>query len=150
MQISLFNHQLIMLCLIRKDKGSAFNILRFQGIATLASSLQFTTQSILFFCHKACRLKLLSGNKRQKDAFVVAGFNNWKQSIQKFKEHEKCQMHIELCFKLNALCRPSVATQLSAQILQQQCFHREMLLKILSTLYLNLAMNPNWHHNDHQ
>ena len=29
MQISLFNHQLIMLCLARKDKGSAFNILSF-------------------------------------------------------------------------------------------------------------------------
>ena len=27
-----------------------------------------------------------------------------------------------------------MATQLSAQILQQQCFHREMLLKVLSTL----------------
>ena len=43
-------------------------------------------------------------------------------------------MHLESCFKLNALGRPSVAAQLSAQILQQQSFHRKMLLKVLSTL----------------
>ena len=40
-----------------------------------------------FFCCKACRLKLISDNKRRKDAFVSAGFNNWKKSIEKFKEH---------------------------------------------------------------
>ena len=59
-------------------------------------------------------------------------------------------MHIESCFKLKALSRPSVAAQLSAQILQQQSFHREMLLKVLSTLrYLarqGLAIRG--HHDD--
>lgn len=78
------------------------------------------------------------------------GFNNWKKSIEKFKEHEKSQMHIESCFKLNTLHKPSMATQLSAQILQQQCFHREMLLKVLSILrYLvrqGLAIRG--HHDD--
>ena len=43
-----------------------------------------------------------------------------------------------------------MATQLSAQILQQQCFHRKMLLKVLSTLrYLvrqGLAIRG--HHDD--
>ena len=59
-------------------------------------------------------------------------------------------MHVESCFRLNALGRPSVAAQLSAQILQQQCVHREMLLKVLSTLrYLvrqGLAIQG--HHDD--
>ena len=57
-----------------------------------------------------------------------------KKSIEKFKGPEKSQMHVESCFKLNALGIPSVAAQLSAQILRQQCIHREMLLKVLSTL----------------
>ena len=64
--------------------------------------------------------------------------------------HEQSQMHIEPCFKLKALSRPSVAAHLSAQILQQQSFHREILLKVLSTLrYLarqGLAIRG--HHDD--
>ena len=101
-----------------------------------------------FFCRKACKLKLISCNKRRQDAFVSLGFNNL---IEKFKEHEKSQMHVESYFKLNALSRPSVATQLSAQILKQQFFHRKMLLKVLSTLrYLvrqGLAIRGH-HHDD--
>ena len=93
---------------------------------------------LCFFCRKACKLKLISCNKRRQDAFVSLGFKNWKKYIEKFKEHEKSQMHVESCFKLNALCRPSVATQLSAQILQQQCFHRKMLLKVLSILFYHI------------
>ena len=80
MQISLFNHQLIILCLVRKSKGSTFNILCLHGIY----HLHYCTsqhKEFCFFCCKACRLKLINGNKRQKDTFVSAGLNNWKKSI---------------------------------------------------------------------
>ena len=77
---------------------------------------------------------------------MVTGFNNWKNLLKSSKNMKR----VKSCFKLNAICRPSVTTQLSAQILQQQCFHREMLLKVLSILrYLvrqGLAIRG--HHDD--
>ena len=82
MQISFFNHQLIIMCLVRKGKGSKFNILCLHG--TRIYHLHYCTsqhKAFCFFCCKACRLKLINGNKRQKDTFVSAGFNNWKKSI---------------------------------------------------------------------
>ena len=68
MQISLFNHQLIILCLVRKSKGNTFNILGLHGI----HHFHYCTsqhKAFCFFCCKACRLKLINGNKRQKDTF---------------------------------------------------------------------------------
>ena len=69
--------------LVRKSKGSTFNILCLHGIY----HLDYCTsrhKAFCFFCYKACRLKLINGNKRQKDPFVSAGFNNWKNPLQEY------------------------------------------------------------------
>ncbi len=86
-------------------------------------------------CRAAVSRGLINqGNKAQKSAFVREGFNNWKKAKQRFKEHEHCQMHREACMKLQSCQQPSVAAQLSNQLLIDQKYRREMLMKVLSSL----------------
>ena len=87
------------------------------------------------FCRAAVTRGLIDlSNKTQKSAFVTGGFENWKKAKQRFKEHERCQMHREACIRLQSCQRPSVAAQLSHQLLIDQKYRREMLMKVLSTL----------------
>ena len=53
--------------------------------------------------------------------FVSKGFDNWKKAKERFREHERCQVHRE-------------AMQLSHQLLVDQKYRREMLMKMLSSL----------------
>ena len=79
-------------------------------------------------CHAAVSRGLINLNK--KAAFVTKGFSNWKEAKQRFKEHEHCQMHREACMKLQSCQRPSVAAQLSHQLLIDQKHRLEMLIKV--------------------
>ena len=87
------------------------------------------------FC-SSCRAAVSRGliDPNNKTHFVTGGFENWKKAKQRFKEHEHCQMHREACMKLQSCRRPSVAVQLSHQLLIDQKYRREMLMKVLSTL----------------
>ena len=71
----------------------------------------------------------MSFSKNAKDAFVTVGFDNWKKAKERFKEHERCQAHLEACMKLKSLLHPSVSTRLSSQLQRDQIHHREMLMK---------------------
>ncbi len=53
-----------------------------------------------YCCHAAVARGLVSFNKKGKSAFVTAGFDNWKKAKERFKEHERCQVHYESCMKL--------------------------------------------------
>ena len=71
--------------------------------------------------------------KNAKDAFVIVGFDSWKKAKERFKEHARCQAHLEACMKLKSLLHPSISTRLSSQ-LRDQIHHREMLMKELSSV----------------
>ena len=67
-------------------------------------------------------------------AFISTGFDNWKKARECFMTHEKSAVHKETLLKIVLVKRPSVATQLNSQILQQQSLNRKMLLKEISSL----------------
>ena len=90
-----------------------------------------------FTCRSAASKQLISArNKSSKSyaAFVVHGFDNWKKAKQRFREHELSQLHKEAVMKLLAVSQPSVATQLSKQLSDDQNQRRRMLLKLLSSI----------------
>ena len=81
-----------------------------------------------YFCRTAVRRQLINFSKNAKDTFVTIGFDNWKKGKERFKEHERCQAHLEACMKLESLLHPSVS-RLSSQLLSDQMHHREMFMK---------------------
>ena len=64
-------------------------------------------------CHTATASRLVSFSKKNKDAFVSVGFDNWKKALKRFREHEVCHMHTESYMKLKSLQQKSIANQLS-------------------------------------
>ena len=86
------------------------------------------------YCRTATTSCLVSFSKKNKDAFVSVGFDNWKKALERFREHEVCHMHTESYMKLKLLQQKSIANQLtSLKIAEQKC-NREMLYKVLSSL----------------
>ena len=70
-------------------------------------------------------------SEKGQSAFISVGFDNWKEC---FREHEHSQVHREACRKFQSLEQPSVAARLSNQLLKDQKYRREMLMKELSSL----------------
>ena len=87
-----------------------------------------------YYCRTAVSKGLITFSKKGKDTFVHTGFDNWKKAKEQFKEHEQCQVHMEVCMKLEFLHQPSIATRLSSQLLESQARRRKMLLKELSSI----------------
>ena len=57
-----------------------------------------------------------------------------KKASKCFIQHEKSNVHRVAVVKRSYLTQPSVAAQLSNQVMQQQKLNREMLIKQLSSL----------------
>ena len=87
-----------------------------------------------FYCRLAVTKGLLTFNKRSETTFASKGFNNWKKAKAKFREHEQSKLHTEAYTTYRALQQPSVASQLSLQAHREQEAHRELLMKLLSSL----------------
>ncbi len=85
-------------------------------------------------CLSARKQGLLTSSKRCS-AFVDTGFKSWNKAIERFNDHEKGQMHKEATLKL-AIKHSStdIGAQLRAQCEENQRFHREMLMKLLSSI----------------
>ena len=87
-----------------------------------------------FYCRLAITKGLLTFSKRSESTFTSKGFSNWKKAKAKFREHEQSRLHTEAFAAYKALQQPSVASQLSIQAHREQEAHRELLLKLLSSL----------------
>ena len=87
-----------------------------------------------YYCRTATASRLVCFSKKNSDAFVSTGFNNWKKALKRFRQHESCNMHTESCMKLKSLQQRSVASQLSNLKATEQKCNREMLCKVLSSL----------------
>ena len=86
-------------------------------------------------CLSARKQGLIRFFRRQSSSFVDTGFKGWNKAIQRFNEHEKSQMHKEATLKL-AMKHSStdISRQLHAQCEESKRFHKEMLMKLLSSI----------------
>ena len=87
-----------------------------------------------FYCRKAVAMGLLFSSTRIDSILITQGFNNWKKAQEKFGAHEKSQIHREAYLKFNISKQLSVKTQLSLLAARDQQWHREMLIKEISSL----------------
>ena len=87
-----------------------------------------------FYCRLAVTKGLLTFNKRSESSFTSKGFNNWKKAKAKFREHEQSRLHSDVCIAYKALQQPSITSQLSLQAHREQEAHRNLLMKLLSSL----------------
>jgi len=87
-----------------------------------------------FYCYAATKQQLVTFSKKNSEAFVSVGFDNWKKALEKFREHESSQMHQESQMKLHAIKQTSVAVQLSSQKANEQKNNRKMLCIVLNSL----------------
>ena len=92
-------------------------------------------KAFCFYCRSGEEMGLLKEKySGGGDAFMSNGFDNWKKACECFIQHEKSNIHREAVLKRSLMSQPSVAAQLSNQVLQQQKVNREMLVKQLSSL----------------
>ena len=72
---------------------------------------------------------------------MLTGFDNWKKTHQRFRQHAKTNAHIESAQKIRQLAAPGINSLFSNQVRSEQEFHRRMLHIQLSSLrYLGLAI----------
>ena len=67
-------------------------------------------------------------SKMGEKAFTVDGFQNWKKAIEKFQAHQSSHTHREAQEKWLTRSKPSIESQLSAQVKSQQETRREGLV----------------------
>ena len=87
-------------------------------------------------CRSAQSKGLLTFSRNSKSAFVIDGFKNFKKAIERCREHEKSAMNSEVVMKLAAIKNKScgIGAQLSSQLLTDQRYHQEMLMKLLGSI----------------
>ena len=73
---------------------------------------------------------------------VVQGFGSRNKALESLTDHEWSQMHKESVEKLAAQSNGAdIALQLHAQCRESQCFHREMLMKLLSSFSTGISFS---------
>lgn len=87
-----------------------------------------------FYCLVAYCKELLTLSKPHKTAFFVEGFQNWKKGLERFQVHEAADCHKEAVLKVRTLSLPTVVEQLSSVAEKTRVEHRNMLLKVFSSL----------------
>ena len=86
-------------------------------------------------CLSARKQGLLTFSKRQTSSFLDTGFKSWNKAIERFNEHERSEMHKEATLKLAMKNSSSdIGVQLLTQCEDRRRFHREMLMKLLSSI----------------
>ena len=58
-----------------------------------------SNKALCFYCRWAVKTNLLTMSKNDESAFTPVGFNNWNKAKKRFKEHEKCEAHLEAVSK---------------------------------------------------
>lgn len=88
------------------------------------------------FC-SICRSSDVSFLKadKQKSAFVTSGFSNWKKAIEKFKFHERSEIHRMSVEALNSVDKGiNVSAHLVSAKVNEMKENRSILLKLFSTI----------------
>jgi hypothetical protein len=88
-----------------------------------------------FYCRKintvdpGCKF-----SSKSEDSFITKGFSNWKNSKERFKEHEKSYCHRHAVAACEALSRQTVVAMMNIGFEKDQEIRRQMLLKQLCCL----------------
>ena len=89
---------------------------------------------ICFSCATADSQDLLK-TERCEQAFISAGYKNWKKALEKFNSHQSSTSHKQAVFKLSQRDKGvNVAAQLNTQYQRQQGQNRICLLKVVSSV----------------
>jgi len=48
---------------------------------------------VCFYCATAEHLELFGLSRNREDAFITAGFRNWKKALDRFNDHSRCRSH---------------------------------------------------------
>jgi len=87
-----------------------------------------------FFCRAFYKPNIMD------NAFTCKGFNNWKKAIEKFKSHQKSNIHLESSIKVEEFKKTlskncgSIAHKLDSQRSKIVTENRQYLLAILETI----------------
>ena len=91
-----------------------------------------------FYCKKNSQENSLK-NTKEKDAFISKGFVNWKDAIEKFKNHQSSKSHEIAVSQFDALSQhKDVAEILLTTHANEKRENRKMVKKILQTLQVLL------------
>lgn len=89
------------------------------------------------YCRYAVQHKMITFIKTGEKAFTENGFINWRKAMEKFRSHECSHTHKEALMKWNTRETPTIAAELSSQLLKQQQLRREgLVLQLRAILYL--------------
>ena len=83
------------------------------------------------YCDGHCLLCLA---KKGEDAFIYAGFDNWKKAVERYNQHVYSGSHREAVMKIELLKQDSIHALLCKHAMNDHKLHREMLIKQLSSL----------------
>ena len=90
----------------------------------------------LYFRH-AVQHNLIMFSKIGEKAFTEDGFRNWRKALEKFKSHEGSHVHREAKLKWMARGKPTIESQISSQVAQQQSLRRQgLLVQLRAIVYL--------------
>ena len=89
--------------------------------------LLYISRFLFLLLQTACDGLLPSGS-RTDNTLIAIGFDNWKKAKDKFRVHEKSQIHCDALFAHRAHKQPPVTAQLSNQVHRQQKCHRDFLM----------------------
>ncbi len=88
-------------------------------------------------CRYAYKHKLFSFAKCGESAFTQTGYQNWKKALERFRNHESSHFHKEAHLKWIAQQRPTVESQLNAEVKNQQQKRRAgLVLQMRAIQYL--------------
>ena len=94
-------------------------------------------ESFCLYCRYVMNHGQLSFSKMGETAFMVAGFNNWKKALEKFKVHSQCHTHKEAEMKWKLLGKPTIVERFSSETQKLQYSQRRALIKpFLAIRYL--------------
>jgi len=91
-------------------------------------------KAFCLYCKYAKNHELFTYSKCGEKVFTDVGFQNWKKAVARFKTHENSHFHQEARLKWAAQERPTIGSQLSAQMNKLQQNRRDGLLKQLSAI----------------
>ena len=75
--------------------------------------------------------------KTGEKTFTQNGFQKWRKAIEKFRAHECSHTHKEAIMKWNARYKPTIAAELSSQLLKLQRLRREgLFMQLRAILFL--------------
>ena len=72
--------------------------------------------------------------KKGDDAFIIAGFDNWKKARERFNTHSLSDTHKEAVLKIELSKQESVHGLMNKQAMAEQKARQQMLLKQISSL----------------